>query len=404
MFVTEYEFIRHQNLGGYQMSDKLAFAVIGCGMLARSQHIPNIVRSAKACLQVCCDVDEAALVVCREQFAVPRTTTNYKDAVADPHVQAICLATTERLRLPVIEEAAKHGKSVYVEKPLARTLEEMYRIREVVKQAGIKLCVGHNRRNSPAMLVAHRIFRAHMDEPAVCSWRYDREGSERPMLPEDGAAGMSVRINDDWYSWKKWVFDKEQAPHGPMLFEMTHFTDICNWFLADQPQEVVALESGMLNHGVVIRYSAGQMAAISMCANGTFAYPKELYEAMGKGALVATDLAEVRTAGISNAPAKQVFSLLSDLHPQVGKEGGFEGWLAKRRAACADAERTGQPLLQFMSEYDRGHARAIDRFVEEIRGTGPEVCGVDSALLASRVAFAAIRAAHERRAVSIEEL
>ncbi len=55
---------------------------------------------------------------------------------------------------------------------------------------------------------------------------------------------MSVRINDDWYSWKAWVFDKTQAPHGAMLFEMTHFTDMCNWFLKAEPEYVTAMESG----------------------------------------------------------------------------------------------------------------------------------------------------------------
>jgi predicted dehydrogenase len=342
--------------------------------------------------------------LCQERFHPPRITPDFREAIADPEVEAVCLATTERLRLPVIQEAARYGKPVYVEKPLATSLGEMYRIRDVVKQSGIHLCVGHNRRSSPAMLEAYRIFRSHMERPDPCPWRYDRERDARPPLPDDGAAGMSVRINDDWYSWKKWVFDPQQAPHGPMLFEMTHFTDICNWFIGQPPREVIALTNGMLNHGVVVNYVGGAMATISMCANGTFAYPKELYEVMGNGGIVATDLSEVRTAGIVGTPAQQVFPLLVDRHPQAGAEGGSSGWLAKRRAACADAERTGRPLTEFLSECDKGHARAIDRFVDEIRGEGPEVCGVDSAVLASRVAFAAIQSAKERRAVLLDEV
>ena len=133
----------------------------------------------------------------------------------------------------------------------------MYQIRELVQEAGIPFCVGHNRRSSPAMLEAHRIFRAPITAPQPCPWRFDREGPDRPHLAEDGVAGVSVRINDDWWNWKKWVFDPEQAPHGPMLFEMVHFTDLCNWFLAAEPAEVVALEPSMLNHGVVITYQSG---------------------------------------------------------------------------------------------------------------------------------------------------
>ena len=37
------------------MTSPVNFAVIGCGLIARGQHIPNIVRSEKAVLHTCCD-------------------------------------------------------------------------------------------------------------------------------------------------------------------------------------------------------------------------------------------------------------------------------------------------------------------------------------------------------------
>jgi predicted dehydrogenase len=383
----------------------LNFAVIGCGMLARSQHIPNLVASNRAILHTCCDLSEAALAECREKHGARRVTKDYRAAIRDPEVDAICLATTEKVRLAPIEAAAAVGKPVYCEKPLAQTLEEMRRIQQVVRQSGIPFCVGHNRRSSPAMIDAHRIFRAHMAAPNPCPWRFDREGTERPGLLEDGLAGMGVRINDDWWSWKKWVFDKDQAPHGPMLFEMVHFTDLCNWFMAAEPAAVVAIETGMLNHGVVISYRTGELATIMTCANGTFGYPKELYEAFGNGGAVIVDhMLEVRTAGIEGAPARALYPLLNDRHPEVGREGGVQGWLAKKRAACAEAARAGDPSLIFTAEPDKGHAHALDRFVDQIQGVGPVVCGVDDAVLATRVAFAAIRSAKEGRKVGLEEV
>ncbi len=383
----------------------LRFAVIGCGMLARATHIPNLARSPKTRLQACCDVDPATLALCRDQYKVPLTTSDYAAVIRNPDIDAICLATTEKLRLPVIALAAEYKKPVYVEKPLALTLEEVRAIQTVVHDSGIPFCVGHNRRSSPCMREAHRIFRAHMASPGPCPWRFDRERELRPSLPEDGIAGMSVRINDDWYSWKAWVFDKKQAPHGPMLFEMTHFTDMCNWFLAAEPAEVMAMENGMLNHGIVIRYKTGEMATLSMCANGTFGYPKELYEIFGKGAALAIDhMVEIRTAGIAGAPDHLTFPMLNDRHPEAGAEGGLSGWLAKRRAHCADAVATKDGSLVLGAEPDKGHAHALDRFVDEINGKGPQVCGVDDAVLATRVAFAAIRSAAERRIVNLKEI
>jgi predicted dehydrogenase len=386
------------------IGDRLRFAVIGCGMFARSQHIPNLARSAKAALHLCCDVSEETLAGLREQYKV-RTMTDYRAAVADPEVEAVCIATTESLRLPVIRAAVEAGKPVYCEKPIGRTLEELYEIQKTIRKSGVPFCAGHNRRSAPALLEAREIFRRHMGDPRPCPWRFDREGDDRPRLTEDGTAGMSVRINDDWYSWKSWVFDKAQAPYGAMLFEMTHFTDMCNWFLAAAPESVVAMESGMLNHGTVIRYRTGEMATIMMASNGTFGYPKELYEIFGNGgAVIVQHLLELRTAGIEGASLYKVFPVLGDRHPDIGTELGLSGWLKKKEAACREAAEKGDNRLIFTAEPDRGHARAIDRFVDQIRGEGPVVCGIDDAVLATRVAFAAVRSAREGRVVRMEEI
>jgi predicted dehydrogenase len=381
------------------------FAVIGCGALARMMHVPNIAKSPKTVLHTCCDLSDEALKECREVHGALNISKDWKAVVANPEVEAICLATTEKLRLPVIELAAEYKKPVYVEKPLARTLEEVYAIQKVVNESGIPFCVGHNRRNSPAMIDAHRIFRSQMENPQICEWRWDREGDARPPRADDGVAAFTCRINDDWYSWKSWVFDKTQAPHGPMLFEMTHFTDLCNWFLNSEPVEVVAFETGMLNHAIIVKYAGGEIATLALCANGTFGYPKELYEAIGNGSVVVCDhMCEVRTAGIKNVPAKMIYPFLKDRHPEVGKQGGISGWLEKKAAACQEALDKNDQGLQFTAEPDKGHAHAINRFVDEIRGEGGVVCGVDDAVMATRVAFAAIKSAKEGRIVKLSEI
>ena len=386
-------------------SRPLRVAVIGCGSVARAQHIPNIVRSSRMVLHTCVDLDDQVLAECRDVFGATHIRKDFAGAIADPEVDMICLATTEKLRLPVIALAANAGKAVYVEKPLATTLGELHEIQQVVRASGIPFCVGHNRRASPAMLDAQRIFRRQMTDPTPCPWRWRREGEDLPSLSDDGIPSVSVRINDDWYSWKGWVFDKSQAPHGPMLFEMTHFTDVCNWFLAEEPVEVTAVATGMLNLAVIIRYENGAFATIVLANNGTMAYCKELYEFMGNGSYLAVDhMLEVRTAGIEAAPARTIYSMINDRHPRIGLEGGVPGWLAKKRAACEEAATHDDPLLQFTAEPDKGHAHALERFVDQILGLGPEVCGVDAAVLATRVAFAAIQSARERRPVALAEI
>ncbi|MFA9478839.1 Gfo/Idh/MocA family protein [Phycisphaerales bacterium AB-hyl4] len=382
----------------------IRIAVIGCGALAQSQHLPNIVAAPQLSLQACCDVSDETLTACQARFSPAYTSTDFAPVVRDPDVELIVLAATERLRLPVIRAAAEAGKPIYVEKPMARSLEESYQIQQIVRDAGIPFCIGHNRRSAPAMIEAHQIFRQHMENPTAVPWRWERE-SPRMGLAEEGVPGMSVRVNDDWHSWKNWVFDKEQAPHGPMLFEMTHFTDMCNWFMDDEPEVVTALDSGMLNSGVVIRYRNGAIATIGMFANGTFGYPKELYEVFGQGAAVAVDhMLEVRTVGIDDAPPHKTYAMLNDRHSSVGTEGGLSGWLAKKRTACEEAAAAGDPLQQFTAEPDKGHAHHLHRFVAEVTGQGPMVCGVDEAVRATQVAIAAIQSARQGKPVLVETL
>ena len=73
-------------------------------------------------LHTCVDLDDAILAECRDVFGALHIRKDFEGAVNDPEVDMICLATTEKLRLPVIALAAKASKAVYVEKPLARTL------------------------------------------------------------------------------------------------------------------------------------------------------------------------------------------------------------------------------------------------------------------------------------------
>jgi len=387
-------------------SNPVRFAVVGCGILAQSIHIPNIVASDQCQLAMCCDTDENILRECREKFQAKHTTRDFLEAVNHPEVDAIVLATTEHFRVPVIEAAAKAGKAVYTEKPVAATWADACRIQELVTESGIPFCVGHNRRCSPAMVEAQRIFSEHMRHPQPCPWRFNREGDRRIDLGEaDGVAGMSIRINDDWYSWKAVHMRGQNAEIGLLLSEITHFADIACWFLEAEPVDVMTMSTSILQQQVSIRFSGGQLASIVDIANGTFGYPKELYEAMGQGAAVVVDhMVEIRTAGIAGAPLHKTYPLAADRHPQVGVEGGLPGWLKKKAAACEEAAETGDVLRQFGPEPDKGHRRMLAEFVREIRGERGPVSPVSDAMRATKICFAAVKSFREKRIVRVDEI
>lgn len=384
----------------------LNFAVIGCGMLARQVHLPNLTAMEEGTLHTCCDLNAANLDACRA-FQPEKLTTDFQAAIADPAVDALIVATTETFRLPIVEAAARAGKPVYSEKPLADTLENALAIQRLVEEHQLPFCVGHNRRSSPAMQDAREIFVTHARNPRSPAWRYERPGWETMDVGSDpGAPVVAIRINDDWKSWKAVHLQNDlNRKVGLILSEGTHFVDLANWFIESEPVRVFCTGQGVLNHALIIHYANGAMATITMAATGSFAYPKELLEAMGHGGVVVSDhMLEVRTAGIEGVPAVKRYPMLNDRHPGVGTAGGLHGWLEKRRAACEEAARAGDPLLQFTAEPDKGHRRMVTEFIREIRGERPPVCPVADAVTATRVCLAAAKSYLENRTVSVSEI
>ncbi|MFZ4776647.1 MAG: Gfo/Idh/MocA family oxidoreductase [Terrimicrobiaceae bacterium] len=382
----------------------LNFAVIGCGMLARLMHLPNLVSLAEANLHTCCDINEDNLSAC-EPFHPQKLTRQYEEAVNDPEVDALVVATTEVFRIPIIEAAARAGKPVYCEKPLADTLENALAIQRLVEESGIPFCVGHNRRSSPAMMEARNIFTSHMRDPQRCDWRFERPGWDTMDIGTNpGAPVVAIRINDDWKSWKCVHMQNDlNRKVGLLLSEGTHFADLATWFLESDPASVVCVGQGVLNHAIVISYANGGLATITMASAGSFGYPKELLEAMGDGAVVACDhMLEVRTAGIAGSPAIKTFPMLNDRHPAIGNGGGVHGWLEKKRAACEEAEQ--DPMQQFTAEPDKGHRRMLQEFCREIRGERGPVCPVSDAITATRVCLAAAKSYIEKRSVMMTEI
>ena len=114
---------------------------------------------------------------------------------------------------------------------------------------------------------------------------------------------------------------------------------------------------------------------------------------------------EVRTAGIADAPARKTYPFLNDRYPEIGAQGGLAGWLDKKQAARQESLRAGNADWISIAEPDKGHARMLGAFVEEIRGLrSAPVSPVADAVQAVEICAAAIRSFREKRFVDIAEV
>lgn len=79
----------------------------------------------------------------------PKTYVDYRELLADKSIDAVVIATPEHLHYPMTIAALKAGKNIYVEKPLAHTIEEGFEILKLAEKSGKVVQVGtQNRSNS----------------------------------------------------------------------------------------------------------------------------------------------------------------------------------------------------------------------------------------------------------------
>lgn len=349
-------------------------------------HIPNIVKNPDAKLLWCCDINDKILENVKEKFSPKNVTRQFTDIVKDREVDAVLIATTHKDRLNLIREFANAGKHIYVEKPFAGSFEEMFKILDIVKKTKICFCVGHNRRVSPAIQEALRIYRKHRDNPVSSKWRWDRVGKNRPKFKEEEQTVMLLRVNDDYYSWKAWAFGE-----GILISEMTHFVDLACYFMEKEPKYVFASGSTLANNMINIEYEDGSFATIFAASVGSFGYPKELIEVYHKGAAIIIDnLLEIRVAGVADEQFLRVFPVIKDKDPEIfAVSGGIRDYYRKILAAQKKAiEIKDNSYLP--GGPDKGHYELLNKFINAIQTEGKSPSPAEDAAKATAIIFKAI--------------
>ncbi len=126
----------------------LKVGVIGTGHLGKF-HLNNWAEIEGIQLIGFCDTDDANAKLVSEKYNLPR----YNDAeklIDDCDIVDIVAPTVFHFEL--CEAAIKKGKHVFVEKPLANTMDEARELVKLAKEANIKFQVGHVERFNPAFL------------------------------------------------------------------------------------------------------------------------------------------------------------------------------------------------------------------------------------------------------------
>ncbi|MEO5973497.1 MAG: bi-domain-containing oxidoreductase, partial [Sphingomicrobium sp.] len=254
------------------VTGKPRLGFIGAGNYASRVLIPTF-RKAGAELHSLASAGGTSSVVHGQRAGFRTATSDSAALIADPAIDTIVIATRPNTHARFARDALEAGKHVFVEKPLALTVEEVEDVRRAHAASGRQLMVGFNRRFAP--LVVH--MKTLLD--AV------REPKSFVMLFNAGAIPA-----DNW--------NHDPAINGGRIIgEACHHIDLMR-FLAGVP--IVSVQARRMGNSdavavsedkavIVLGFADGSFGTIHYLANGGASFPKERVEVFVQGRTLQLD-------------------------------------------------------------------------------------------------------------------
>jgi myo-inositol 2-dehydrogenase / D-chiro-inositol 1-dehydrogenase len=124
------------------MKQPVSIAVIGCGDVAISRHLPALAASPEVRLVACCDREQDRAAAAARQFKALRATTSVDEVLGSTDVDAVIVATPPWVTPRIAIAALEADKDVLAEKPIALTLDEAIAVRRASNASKAFLQVG----------------------------------------------------------------------------------------------------------------------------------------------------------------------------------------------------------------------------------------------------------------------
>jgi predicted dehydrogenase/threonine dehydrogenase-like Zn-dependent dehydrogenase len=308
-------------------------AVVGAGNFARSMLLPKLKEIGNVELRGVATASGPSAQQTATRFGFSYAASDWRRVVDDPDVDAVLVATRHDLHSTVAVAALRHGKAVFLEKPMALSEEGVLKILDAWRASGKVLQVGFNRRFAPAT-------------QRIQAFLAGRRG---PLV-------LSYRVNAGPVAAGSWVLDPLQGG-GRLVGEVCHMVDLAQYLAGEYVVRVFAQPlpkpPGDAADDVLLMltFAGGSMGTITYAASGDSSLAKERLEIFGDGKA----------------------AVLDDFRHLTLHRGGR-------------AERIGgNPGSQ-----DKGHAAELRAFLDAVRHGAPSPIHPEDAAQVTRVTFAAL--------------
>ncbi|MER7986327.1 bi-domain-containing oxidoreductase [Streptomyces noursei] len=287
---------------------RLAF--VGAGNYATSMLLPHLAGRDGVELSTVVTTTALSAANAQRKFGFAEATTDLDAVLGDEAIDAVFVVTRHSSHAELTRQALLAGKTVFVEKPLALTEDELAGVLAAVRESGNdRLQVGFNRRFAPLLTEAKQRFGTRT-----------------------GPASLRYLVNAGRLQHGSWYL--QQGTEGSRFEgEGGHFIDTASWLLGADPVSVYAVApAGNEDVQVVLRYPDGSTATLSYVTTGAPGFPKETLDLVADGKVLRLD--DFVRASV-HGPEKWVSSRL----PRPRDKGQNA-----ELAAFVKAVRTGGPM------------------------------------------------------------
>ena len=215
---------------------------------------------------------------------IARSVTSLDALLSDPEIDAVYISTTNELHRDQAIAAAKAGKHILCEKPLALTIGDAHQMLKAVREAGVVAGTNHHLRNA----ASHRAMR-----DAIAQGKIGKVLAARVF--------HAVYLPPHLQGWR---IERPDAGGGVILDITVHDADTLRFVLGEDPVEAVAfsqqggLSGAGLEDGVmgVLRFSSGAIAQFHDAF--TTKYAETGFEVHGsEGSLIARNVMTQKQVG-----------------------------------------------------------------------------------------------------------
>ncbi|MDA7548642.1 bi-domain-containing oxidoreductase [bacterium] len=249
-------------------------ALIGSGAFATSVHMPNISSlSSKFKLIAVMNRSGNSARFVAEKYKASYVTTNYQDILSDKNIDMVLISTRHDSHANLSLEALKHGKHVFVEKPMAINQTETKKIADFYNSSSSKkpiLFTGFNRRFSPYSSEIRKFTNKRIS----------------PLF-------ITYRMNAGYAESSNWIHEDG----GRIIGEGCHIIDLMTSFINEK---IISISCESIdtnnskfmssdNKSIILKYKDGSIANIQYFASGSTDISKEYMEVHFDGKSIVMD-------------------------------------------------------------------------------------------------------------------